>query len=195
MTLSIIFNMTLTAILSVWAPGPNNVMMFALASKYGVKKNLRYLCGIWTGCFMIIFFTGILCNFLVSFVPRIAGVMKYVGAAYLAYLAYKTLLRKPPKEGEVANIPGFVDGMMLQLVNVHLILYAITMFSSFILAYTQSAFFVFLSSIYLVFFTATGNLIWAFAGNVLKPFYSKYYKIANVVMAVLILWCILRMLK
>lgn len=195
MNWSVIFSMSLTAILSVWAPGPNNVMMFALASKYGVKKNRNYLFGIWTGCLLIILGTGLICSALVVTIPRLTGVMKYIGASYLCFLAYKTLFRKPPKDGEVRNIPKFIDGMIMQLVNVHVILYAITMFSTFILQYTQNIIHILLASFYLVFFTATGNLIWAFAGNMLKPLYSKYYKIANVIMALLIVYCVWKMLK
>lgn len=195
MTISILLNMALTAMLSVWTPGPNNVMLLALAGKYGAKKNIKYLLGIWTGCLLLTVFTGFLCQTLATFVPRIQPVMKYFGAAYLIYLAYKTIIRKPPQDSTAETIPTFFEGMMLQVLNVKLIVYAISMYSSFILPNVSGALWVILMAFYLVFFSATGNLLWAFAGSFLKPLYEKYYKIANVVMAILLLWCVLRMLE
>ena len=47
-------------------------------------------------------------------------------------------------------------------------------------------------AVYLMFLGALGNLIWAFAGNVLKRFYSSHYKLMNGIMALLLVWCSLR---
>jgi len=43
-----------------------------------------------------------------------------------------------------------------------------------------------------MFLGALGNLLWAFAGNVLKRFYSSHYKLMNGIMALLLVWCSLR---
>ncbi len=48
MPLSIFIEMTLSAILTVWSPGPNNILLLSTASKYGFSKNLPFMTGIWT---------------------------------------------------------------------------------------------------------------------------------------------------
>ncbi|MDQ9758471.1 hypothetical protein RFZ45_05935, partial [Acinetobacter baumannii] len=67
--------------------------------------------------------------------------------------------------------------------------YGLTMFSSFILPYEQRVPALFLFAVYLMILGALGNLIWVFAGNILKRFYEKQYKAMNLIMAALLLWC------
>ena len=43
MSLSVFIEMTLSAILTVWSPGPNNILLLSNASKYGVRGNLRFI--------------------------------------------------------------------------------------------------------------------------------------------------------
>ena len=52
----------------------------------------------------------------------------------------------------------------------------------------------FFFAVYLMVLGALGNLIWAFAGNVLKLFYTSCYKLMNAVMALLLVWCSLRII-
>ena len=52
----------------------------------------------------------------------------------------------------------------------------------------------FFFAVYLMVLGALGNLIWAFAGNVLKRFYTSCYKLMNAVMALLLVWCSLRII-
>lgn len=194
MNLNLLLAISITAIISVWTPGPNNIMLIGLAGKYGIRANFRYLLGIWTGCILLTLASGLLCQTLATLAPRIQPIMKYIGAAYLVYLAYKTLMRKPAKDKDIGNIPSFLEGMMLQVLNIKLILYALTMYSTYILPNTGSWLAITFSAFFLVFFSATGNLVWALAGNFLKPLYDRHHKIANAVMALLLLWCILKML-
>ena len=55
MSLSVFIEMTLSAILTVWSPGPNNTLLLSNASKYGVRGNLRFMAGIWSGVFQACF--------------------------------------------------------------------------------------------------------------------------------------------
>ena len=41
MPLSVFIEMTLSAILTVWSPGPNNILLLSTASKYGISGNLE----------------------------------------------------------------------------------------------------------------------------------------------------------
>ena len=87
MSLSVFIEMTLSAILTVWSPGPNNILLLSNASKYGVCGNLRFMAGIWSGSLTLMCLSGLFCSTLGSIIPGIQPVMKYLGAAYILYLA------------------------------------------------------------------------------------------------------------
>ena len=192
MPLSIFIEMTLSAILTVWSPGPNNILLLSTASKYGFSKNLPFITGIWTGSLTLMCLSGIFCTALSSIVPGIQPVMKYLGAAYVLYLAWQTFKRQPPTQSSHEKKPTWLMGFFLQLINIKIIIYGLTMFSAYILPYESGVFMLFLFALYLMFLGALGNLIWAFAGNILKQFYSSHYKLMNNIMALLLVWCSLR---
>lgn len=194
MPFSVFIDMTVSACVTVWSPGPNNILLLSTASKYGVKKNLRLMLGIWTGSLTLMCLSGIFCSALGNIIPGIQPYMKYVGAAYILYLAYVTLRRSPPTDASAEKEPSYLMGLVLQLLNVKIIIYGLTMFSSFILPHEQRIPVLFLFAVYLMVLGAIGNLIWAFAGNVLKRFYNEHYRLMNLIMALLLVWCALRII-
>ena len=194
MPLSIFLEMTLSAILTVWSPGPNNILLLSSASKYGVKRNLRFMTGIWSGSFTLMCLSGLFCSTLGKIIPGIQPVMKCLGAAYILYLSWQTWRRLPPSDKIQEKEPTWLMGFFLQLINVKIIIYGLTMFSAYILPYESSIPLLFLFAIYLMFLGALGNLIWAFAGNVLKRFYAGHYQLMNGIMALLLVWCALRII-
>lgn len=193
MPLSIFINMTITAALSVWTPGPNNILLLSSTSKFGFKKNIRFMCGILTGSLCLMISCGLFTTFLANIIPNIRPVMMYFGASYLLYLAYKTLTRRPPKENEQDKEPTYLQGVFLQLINVKIIIYGLTMFSSFILPYVTKTIYLPMYACYLSTMGVIGNLIWALAGNILKSTYEKHYKIMNIFMTALLIWCVFRL--
>lgn len=194
MPLNVFIEMTISACVTVWSPGPNNILLLSTASKYGLKKNLKLLLGIWTGSLSLMCLCGIFCSVLSSIIPGIAPIMKYVGAAYILYLAWQTLNRRPPAENTKEKEPSYLMGLLLQLLNVKIIIYGLTMFSSFILPHEARIPVLFLFAVYLMILGGIGNLIWACAGNILKRFYTAHYKFMNLIMALLLLWCSLRII-
>ncbi|MGN0372079.1 MAG: LysE family transporter [Enterocloster sp.] len=192
MSLSIFWEMTLTACITVWSPGPNNIFLLSSASRYGIRKNMKFMLGIWTGSLTLMILSGIFCSALAAVIPGIQPVMKYIGAFYLLYLAWQTLRRLPPKENQADKMPTYPMGILLQLVNVKIIIYGLTMFSSFILPHENRPLILLCFAFYLMILGAVGNLIWAFAGNVLRKIYEEHYRLMNVIMALLVVWCALR---
>lgn len=98
MSLSVFIEMTLSAILTVWSPGPNNILLLSNASKYGVRGNLRFMIGIWSGSLTLMCLSGLFCGTLGRIIPGIQPVMKYLGAAYILYLSWQTWRRLPPSD-------------------------------------------------------------------------------------------------
>ena len=192
MSLSVFIEMTLSAILTVWSPGPNNILLLSNASKYGVCGNLRFMAGIWSGSLTLMCLSGLFCSTLGSIIPGIQPVMKYLGAAYILYLAWQTWRRLPPSDQVQEKMPTWKLGFFLQMINVKIIIYGLTMFSAYILPYESKVPVLFIFAVYLMILGAFGNLLWAFAGNVLKTLYGQHYRIMNGIMALLLVWCSLR---
>lgn len=194
MPFSVFIEMTISAILTVWSPGPNNILLLSSASKYGVRGNLRFMTGIWSGSLTLMCLSSLFCSTLGIIIPGIQPVMKYLGAAYILYLAWQTWRRLPPSDQVQEKKPTWKMGFFLQMINVKIIIYGLTMFSAYILPYESSIPMLLLFAVYLMILGALGNLIWAFAGNVLKRCYTGHYKVMNTVMALLLVWCSLRII-
>lgn len=69
MPLWFFWDMTITACITVWSPGPNNIMLLSAVSKYGIRKNIKFMLGIWTGSITLMILCGIFCGGLTAIVP------------------------------------------------------------------------------------------------------------------------------
>ena len=154
MPLSVFIEMTLSAILTVWSPGPNNILLLSTASKYGISGNLRFMAGIWSGSLTLMCLSGLFCSTLGKIIPGIQPVMKYLGAAYVLYLAWQTWRRIPPSDNVQDKKPTWLMGFFLQLINVKIIIYGLTMFSAYILPYEARVPILFCFAVYLMFLGA-----------------------------------------
>ncbi len=192
MPLANLIDLTLTCCITVWSPGPNNILLLSTASRYGVRKNMPFMMGIWTGALLVMSLCGLLGQTLITIIPGIQPVMKLIGAAYLLYLAWNTYKRQPPNAATEQKLPTYAMGFCLQLVNAKMIIHGITMFSSYILPFVQTTPLILLFAVYFMVMGAIGNLMWAFAGNALNRFYTKHYKLMNLIMALLLVWCALK---
>lgn len=192
MSLSVFIEMTLSAILTVWSPGPITSCCFPMPVNMACCGNLRFMIGIWSGSLTLMCLSGLFCSTLGSIIPGIQPVMKYLGAAYILYLAWQTWRRLPPSDQVQEKMPTWKLGFFLQMINVKIIIYGLTMFSAYILPYESKVPVLFIFAVYLMILGALGNLLWAFAGNVLKTLYGQHYRIMNGIMALLLVWCSLR---
>ena len=173
---------------TTFSPGPNNILLFSSTSRYGIRKCWPLIFGIWAGLITVMLLCGFGCAWLGELVPQIVPVAKYVGAAYILYLAYRTLMRSPgaKKEAGPSGKPlSYVNGFLLQFLNVHILMLGIAAYSGYILPHGYTVPAVLCFSVIMAACAATGNLIWATLGALLYPLYSRYYKFVNAVMALL----------
>lgn len=83
---------------TTFSPGPNNILLFSSTSRYGIRKCWPLIFGIWAGLITVMLLCGFGCAWLGELVPQIVPVAKYVGAAYILYLAYRTLMQQPRRQ-------------------------------------------------------------------------------------------------
>lgn len=107
-----IMSMTLT-------PGPNNVMLTASGANYGFRRTMPHMLGIIGGCFFL--FAGIALGLGVLFerFPVVQAALRWVGSAYLLYLAWKIATAPPPNLQEArSGVPlTFWQAAMFQFAN------------------------------------------------------------------------------
>ena len=139
---------------------------------------------------------GFGCAVLGELIPQIVPVAKYVGAAYVLYLAYKTFTRKTGDGTADTSKPlTYVNGFLLQFLNIKIMMLGIAFYSSFILPYGFHVGHVLAFAVIMAACAGTGNLIWATLGTILFPLYKKYAKVINAVMALLLVWCAWKIVK
>ncbi len=197
MELSVFFSLVAYACATTFSPGPNNVLLLSSTGQYGFKKCLPLMRGIWTGLITVMLICGFCCAFLGSLIPTIEKYARFVGAAYILWLGYKTLTRPAASadSSKEADVPlRFVNGFLLQFLNVKILMLGIAAYCSFVLPYGTAVPATLVFAATMAACAATGNLIWATAGSLLLPVYSRHYRIFNVVMALLLFWCVYKIL-
>ena len=177
---------------TTFSPGPNNILLLSSTSTFGFRRCRRLLFGIWTGLLTIMLVCGFGCAWLGALVPQIVPAAKYAGAAYILYLAFRTLTRKADAGGadSSGSAPlSFLNGFLLQFLNVKILMLGIAAYSGYILPLGFSVPAVFCFAFIMAGCAAMGNLIWATAGTLLFPIYARCRRPINLVMALLLVWC------
>ena len=215
MQLSVYFALVAYACATTFSPGPNNVLLLSSTGQYGFRKCLPLMRGIWTGLITVMLICGFGCKLLGDLTPSIERYARFVGAAYIVWLGYKTLTRRSVQNPEstveeTSDISGqasaeqtsgneqkplnFVNGFLLQFLNVKILMLGIAAYCSFVLPNGTSLPATLIFAVTMAACAATGNLIWATVGSLLFPVYSKYYRLFNGIMALLLFWCVYKIL-
>lgn len=98
-------------------PGPNNVMLTTSGATFGFHRTLPHVSGIVSGCALQTFLLCIGFGVVFTYFPWLQGVLKWCGAAYLIYLAYKLVGARIAKATAVVNPLTFFDAALFQVVN------------------------------------------------------------------------------
>jgi len=89
MTYSAYLPQALFAFVSSVTPGPNNVMLTASGATFGYRKSLPHMLGISLGAAVMLLLVGLGLGAVFDRIPLLYTVLKYVGAVYLLYLAWR----------------------------------------------------------------------------------------------------------
>lgn len=189
------FSFFIYSVLTALLPGPNNILALNSSMKSGYKNSKTLLLGIYSGFTVVMLLAAFFTGFLLNSYGFLMNYLKYIGAVYLIYLAWLVMSGKPTVTDHEQEIPvsdsagNFWKGFLLQLVNVKIIIYGITAFSSFIFPQFKELWIVLIFAFLLSFIGNSATWIWAVAGQNLQQFLNQYYKIVNIVMGVLLLYC------
>ncbi len=98
-------------------PGPNNTYLLAAGANFGARRSLVFVNGIMLGLALMLSAIGLGLGAVFLAVPLIYEVLKYVGLAYIVFLAYK-VIRSGYKSGpDKVDAPKFFRSVLMQFVN------------------------------------------------------------------------------
>ena len=176
-------------VITAVTPGPNNILSMANAARLGFRKSFTFNLGIGTGFLAVMLICTFLCDMVSAFLPGVTTTMIFMGSIYMLWLAWK-IFRSSPELDDDSSDATFAAGVILQFINPKIYIYCIISMQAYILpVYPDQpailAFFAFL----LAFTGFIFSLCWALFGSLFKLLFSKYYRITNTVMAVLLACC------
>ena len=182
------------SVINAFTPGPGNILALNTVTNYGYKKGRPLYWGIFAGYYVVQIICAVFVFGVSTFLPDVPGIMKYIGAAYILWLAVHIALSKPTTD-TVEKSASFLKGFLLQFVNVKIYLFGITALTGYITEYSASLWVLLLFEIIIATIGTIATLTWIGMGVLLQRAYQKYYRVINIILALMLSECVYSMLK
>ena len=171
-------------------PGPNNSILTASGIKFGFIRSIPNIIGISSGHGLQLALVCFGLGSLFSQFPILLEVLKYIGACYLLYLAWKMFGSLNISRTEEKSSPlKYYEAILFQFVNPKAWVICITAVSLF---YPENVNLI-IGTLFLVIMSTIINLpsisIWAFGGSIIRRYLSnkKLKTIIEWILAILLL--------
>ncbi len=178
-------------------PGPNNMMLFASGVNFGFVRTIPHMIGIGAGFLTLLLAVGFGLGAILETVPLLYVTLKFLGGAYLVWIAWKIATSDTLNDGEAGGRPmTFLEAAAFQLVNPKAWVMAVSAMATYTTQanYTAS---VLLVGVAFALVNVPSVSTWAGFGSVFREWLSvpARLKVFNVTMALLLvasLWPMLR---
>lgn len=190
----VIGNFFVYSIINAITPGPGNILALNTVTNYGLKRGRPLFAGIFAGYYVVQIICAVFVYGVSAFLPNVLKVMKYIGAAYILFLAIHIAISKPNSECTEKSA-SFVRGFMLQFVNVKIYMFGITALTGYITDYSTSIWVLLLFELIIATVGTMATTLWIGMGMLIQKVYRKYYRIINIILALTLLECVFSMLK
>jgi len=157
-------------LISTFTPGPSNITSTSLAVQHGYKNTLNYQGGLAVGVFLLMLVSGWVSTTLLHVFPLLEPVLRYTGAAYILYLAFGVLKASYIFADKQGQALGFGHGLLLQVLNPKLIVYAFTLFAGFLAPLTNNGTLVLVASALLAAISFVATSTWALFGAAIQRY-------------------------
>ncbi len=161
-------------LISTFTPGPSNISSASLGILRGYRNTLNYQGGLAAGVFLLMFLSGWISTTVLNLFPTIEPILRYAGAGYILYLAYGILKASYWFEDQKEQPFGFTHGVTLQILNPKLIVYAFTLYSTFLSHISRNVVLWVVSAILLAAISFCATSVWALFGTAIKARLHNY---------------------
>lgn len=173
-------------------PGPSNLMSLYLSAQYGFRGARKFMVGSSLGFFLKMLLCGALNVALAAIVPALVPYLKWLGAAYMLYLAF-TMLRSgfaaAGEEKEKTGESSYVSGLALQVVNIKSWVACLSVFSVYVTPHTTALPVMLAVSVVNTCGMVLWTVLWGLFGNAFRRVYAAHGKIFSVVLAASLVLC------
>lgn len=173
-------------------PGPNNLMALYLGAHYGLAGARKFIIGSMGAVLIKLLLCGALNLMLAAVIPALVPYLKWLGALYMLYLAFVMLrsgFRAQGEEKESGGESTYLSGILLQCLNIKSWVFALSVFSTFVVPYTTSLrvmLAVVLASLAML---VASTLLWTVCGSVLRRVYNEHRKVFSALCAASLVYC------
>ena len=191
-----LFSVLSFILISSFTPGPSNISSASLAVLHGYKNTLKYQVGLAVGVFCLMLLSGLLSTTLLNIFPALEPSLRYVGAGYILYLAFGVLKASYAFTEKDMKPLGFVHGIMLQVLNPKLIVYAFTLFSAFLAPITGDLALLISAGAVLAATSFCATTVWALFGTALKNYLqdARLKVVVNISLSLLLVYTALALI-
>ena len=193
-----LFAFLLFAIATSATPGPNNIMVSAAAANHGFRATIPHILGIAVGfaVMLLVFGSGLAGPLAAD--PRLHGLLRWVGVAWMLWLAAKIAFAKGTLSGGRGRPPlSFVGAVLFQWINPKAWLIALATVATYTTAegslYRQVALLALLSFLVSIPCVGAWAVLGAGAGRFLAT--PRRLRLFNVAMALLLVASLLPLLR
>lgn len=155
---------------TTFSPGPNNILSGTIGMMRGYRRALPFTLGVATGFVLVMTLCAAAATALRSTLPDVAPILRYVGAAYILWLAWSvwsTRVSFGSGEG-LPRTQGFPGGFLLQVVNPKLFAYGLTIYSTLLAPLADRAHLVAISTVALAGVSLASTTTWALTGAAIR---------------------------
>jgi len=160
-------------LISTFTPGPSNISSASMGVLHGYKNTLNYQIGLAAGVFFVMMLSGWISTALLRIFPVLEPTFRYVGAGYILYLALGILKASYLFTEKNEHPLGFYHGVILQILNPKLMIYAFTLFSAFLAPITNNVALLVLAAVLLSAAAFGATSVWALFGTVIKTYLDQ----------------------
>ena len=188
MTISLWGSMLGYMTISSYSPGPGNILAMNTTTKFGWKKSRCLIGGICCGYLCVQLLCTIALYELNHILEPALSVIRYAGAIYMLWLSFH-IICSHPQTGECEKHPTFLSGFLLQLVNVKIYFYIMTLLTAYLIPNINGLTNLLIAGTGVVSFGSVACLAWAVLGLQLQETYAKYYKTINLIFGLFLFYC------
>ncbi len=181
---------TTFTLVTIFTPGPNNIASMGYGVSYGYRKTLKFLLGVCIGSFTVFMAISFFSHLISTYIPKAFPILKYVGAAYIVFLAVQVMRSSQLKAEETKKEAKLYQGVLLQFLNPKGHVYYLTVITVFIHPYYNSipTDLLFVGILLVLIFSSVS--LYAAGGSIIKALVKRqgFYRIINIVLGLALLY-------